>query len=777
MALTPFLVCAFIHIDSHLDSKDDMIRLEQKWILRSEIFMSWLVLFGLLSYTYVELVEAPYIGFNYNASTGSVLTVYAPNADVHLQRGDKLESVNGLNFDTWRDDLSVALFPPVEAGETLLLEVMRDDQVATLEWSVPGFNWKEFSSRAMNAWWIGYLFWLTGLATLLFVRPLDRKRSLFAAFFFLTALWLVVGNTSRWGISESRIFYRLMLCLSMPVMLHLHWLFPRSLRRLPVWVLGVVYGAAFVLCLLYLTGFAPPGIAALVFAFGLVGSLVLLLIHYWRQPEVRAQVRLLFYALLFAIIPIVAMSLNTAFRMTPLAGTYSLAALPIIPGAYFFSIYRYQLGGSEFRANRLIAVYLFLILLGTGLLLISAMLSGAPGYANSAVLWSTLLGVAAALITLYGFPAFQRLVERRLLAMPLPPIHLLDTYLARITTTLNEPSLVHLLKDEVLPTLLVRESALLRVQNHEATTLYNTGEELSPATVSQLLVHLRDQPVYRVLGQDASPATDWVRLGLALQVEGKLIGVWLLGRHDPDDLYSPIEIATLQTLARQTALALANIEQATQLQALYQASIERQELERMKMAHFLHDAILNQAAHLYMSLEGATLSPRVEDAYAKLKEHIHQMVSNLRPPSLDLGLDAALEELATDLEQRAQAQIRLRLDLADTELAYPPNLENHLFRIVQQACENAHRHAQATLIEISGTFAPNRVELMVTDDGTGFVVTKPINMTDLLAHKHFGLVHMMERAEHIQAELVLESAPGQGTRVHLLWVNHEPIDA
>jgi two-component system sensor histidine kinase DegS len=264
-----------------------------------------------------------------------------------------------------------------------------------------------------------------------------------------------------------------------------------------------------------------------------------------------------------------------------------------------------------------------------------------------------------------------------------------------------------------------------------------------------------------------------VRLALALQVEGKLIGVWLLGRHDPDDIYSPAEITTLQTLARQTALALANIEQATQLQALYQGSIERQEQERMKMAHFLHDAILNQAAVLYTSLDARTLTPQVENAYETLKEQIHQMVSNLRPPSLDFGLGAALEELAEELDQRAQTKFELHLNVQAAEVHYPPHIENHIFRIVQQACENALRHASAHLIQISGILAPNHVELTVEDDGVGFAVGKPLDMASLLANKHFGLVHMMERAEHISAELALESAPGEGTRVHLTWSARE----
>lgn len=773
-----------------------MIWRQQKWFAWSEVFLSWLVLLTLIFYTYVELVEGPYIGFNFNSTTGRVGSVFVPRFDDVLLVGDRLYSVNGVRFDTWRDNLHVELLPRLAAGDLLHLEIEREGEIMARVWQIPGFSWDEFRYRALNNWWMGYFFWLAGLATLLLVRPYDLKRSLFAAFFYLTALWLVVGNASRWEVGESRVIYRMAMLLSVPVMLHLHWISPRPLAKLPGWLWGIVYAVAGAYALLHLTPYVAVGAAALAYACALMASAVLLFFHYWRQPEVRVQIRLLFYAVLFAIVPVLTVTMTVALRESNVVGTYGLLALPIIPGAYFFAIYRYQLGGIEFRANRLIAVYLYVILLGTLILVAGAMWHNIPNFDDSAVLWMALLGIAAAVITLYGFPVFQRVVDRRLLGMPLPPVKVLDTYLARITTTLSEPHLVQLLKDEVLPTLLVRQSALLHIHDQDARVLYSTGVPLPKELVASFVAQLQVQPIYRVPRLDESQPSTWVRLGLALQVEGKLIGIWLLGRHDPDDYFSPIDVATLQTLARQTALALANIEQANQLQALYQASIDRQELERMKMAHFLHDAILNSAAVMYMSIDAVALTPHVEDAYATLKEQIRQMISNLRPPSLDLGLDAALEEFASELELRAEhataaaglgpapgaarpdnLQVKLHLNLPATPLAYPAHIENHLFRIVQQACENAFRHAQATTIEISGTLAPHHVELMVADDGVGFEIAKPLNMAALLAHKHFGLVHMMERAEHIHANLVLDSAPGQGTRVRLAWFDKGQANA
>ena len=745
----------------------------QQWILWSEVVLAWLVLLLLLFYTYLEIIKAPYIGFNFDALNGRVQDIYADVSLDDLEIGDELMAVNGETLGMLIESLRHQRFAGVEPGETLLLQVKRRNQetIEEVQWVVPGFNQDEFDARLVDAWLLAYLFWLAGLATLLLVRPLDTKRRLFTAFFMLTALWLVIGSTARWGHGESRVVFRIALWLSIPVLLHLHWIFPRPLSKAPRLLLWGLYGAAALAALLQWFEQIPAGHSVLAFAAALLGSLILLLAHYLLQPETHAQVRLLIFALLVAILPLATFSIASTLRQVSYWGLYTLASLPLILGAYFYSIYRYQLGGVEFRANRLISVYLFLILLGTVMVVVSTTLNVRQEFMGGSLLRSIVFGWASALAALYLFPPFQRLVERWLLGMPLPPVQLLDTYLARITTTLNQASLVQLLCDEVLPSLLVRESALYHVRNNVSIPLYVQGAELAPETLADLLLKLKQDPLYRVpsVQDHQGPATAWVRLALALQVEGKLIGFWLLGRHDPDDIYSQVEVTTLQTLAQQTALALANIEQSNQLQALYQANIDSQEIERTKLAHVLHDEILNDAAVLYMSLDAAALTPRAEAMYETLKQHIRQMISDLRPPSLDLGLYVALEGLAEELDQRAQPSSKVSFTIPPATVHYSPQVENHLFRIVQQACENALRHARAQTIQISGILMPDHVELVVEDNGVGFAMVEPLDLSHLLAHKHFGLVHMVERAEHIKADLALESTPGQGTSVRLTW--------
>jgi signal transduction histidine kinase len=97
-------------------------------------------------------------------------------------------------------------------------------------------------------------------------------------------------------------------------------------------------------------------------------------------------------------------------------------------------------------------------------------------------------------------------------------------------------------------------------------------------------------------------------------------------------------------------------------------------------------------------------------------------------------------------------------------------MEQHLFRIVQEACGNALRHAQAENIQISGEIDSDIVNLDIADDGSGF---KPqAELGNLIANRHFGLAGMMERARLIGAEINIKSSPDWGTRVHIEWMDN-----
>jgi signal transduction histidine kinase len=87
--------------------------------------------------------------------------------------------------------------------------------------------------------------------------------------------------------------------------------------------------------------------------------------------------------------------------------------------------------------------------------------------------------------------------------------------------------------------------------------------------------------------------------------------------------------------------------------------------------------------------------------------------------------------------------------------------EEELLRIGQEAVANAVRHAAATRIDVQLIYEASRVSLQVADDGRGFEPSPNLSGPE----GHYGIKGMHERAEEIDAALVLESTPGEGTRV------------
>jgi len=202
--------------------------------------------------------------------------------------------------------------------------------------------------------------------------------------------------------------------------------------------------------------------------------------------------------------------------------------------------------------------------------------------------------------------------------------------------------------------------------------------------------------------------------------------------------------------------------------ALYQDNIQRHEQERIKLAHDLHDEVLNGLAALSMVIDDEHVQPQFQKDYQKLTFRIRQIINGLRPPMLDHGLYPALEALVDELSDRPNHETILKLDLGLSDERYEPSLEGHLFRIVQQACENALQHANSTELEIAGELGKDRIQLIIKDNGIGFSPDEIMARARKMDHRHFGLVVMQERAELINAELIIDSTPGEGTKIEIL---------
>ena len=106
---------------------------------------------------------------------------------------------------------------------------------------------------------------------------------------------------------------------------------------------------------------------------------------------------------------------------------------------------------------------------------------------------------------------------------------------------------------------------------------------------------------------------------------------------------------------------------------------------------------------------------------------------------------------------------------ADGEWRYPDVVENNLYRIVQEACENSLRYAHAKKIIIFGSLSQKEINIKVEDDGVGLDPEIGLKLNDLLVNKHFGLAGMHERASLIRAEINIASKPNVGTQIQVIW--------
>ncbi len=196
---------------------------------------------------------------------------------------------------------------------------------------------------------------------------------------------------------------------------------------------------------------------------------------------------------------------------------------------------------------------------------------------------------------------------------------------------------------------------------------------------------------------------------------------------------------------------------------------DRIEGEAKRIAHALHEEAGGLLASTHLAIEelGRDMSPRGSEKLSQIRQllgevdqQLRRLAHELRPTILDdLGLLPALDFLAKGVSHRAGVPIAVE---GSPQERLPPAVETALYRMVQEALNNAIKHAHAKHITVRVVRKPKLITCSVIDDGVGF---DPATAIAIDGDRGLGLVGIRERLDSLRGTLQIVSAPGKGAEL------------
>ncbi|HZB13971.1 MAG TPA: ATP-binding protein [Chryseolinea sp.] len=203
--------------------------------------------------------------------------------------------------------------------------------------------------------------------------------------------------------------------------------------------------------------------------------------------------------------------------------------------------------------------------------------------------------------------------------------------------------------------------------------------------------------------------------------------------------------------------------------------LEGQEEERKRIAMDIHDGIGQMLTSLKFQIESINLKES-EKAQSKISEidllikqiikEVRKVTFNLKPTVLgDYGLQAALNVFIQEIGKLID--IKLIYKTEGELYRLPQKIENNIFRIIQEAINNAIKYSEADLIEVFLQQSENDLIITVKDAGKGFD-PKIVEARSVNIESGRGFFNMYERTEYVNGRLEIISDPGKGTTVQLI---------
>jgi signal transduction histidine kinase len=310
-------------------------------------------------------------------------------------------------------------------------------------------------------------------------------------------------------------------------------------------------------------------------------------------------------------------------------------------------------------------------------------------------------------------------------------------------------------------------------------------ETLKSGEIKTLKDPFKDPELCRIVAMQACKVVVCLPLLRGLNA----FGVMLFGHPDPD-FFNRDRCDVLEMVSHQATIAIQNARLYQDLEFEKEHILDTQEETRKKLARDLHDGPTQSVAVIAMRLNIARkmMETNVQDAaeeIAKVEElarhttqEIRHMLFTLRPLVLETeGLTAALQAMADKMHDTFQQAVKIEIDPA-VEKELEISKQTVVFYLVEEAANNARKHAKADLISASLHYLPNDNSLallQIADNGEGFDVKAVTSSYE--KRGSLGMVNLSERTELINGMLHIESAPGKGTKVQVLIpLTNEAVD-
>ncbi len=213
---------------------------------------------------------------------------------------------------------------------------------------------------------------------------------------------------------------------------------------------------------------------------------------------------------------------------------------------------------------------------------------------------------------------------------------------------------------------------------------------------------------------------------------------------------------------------------AARVRTMSRRFLQSQESDRRRLSAELHDRIGQDLAAADLSLHLIkdelpaslrSLAGRIDEAIARIEataESVRDVARALRPPVLDAyGLAVSLRTCAEQFAARTGLRVRVDAEAGAGASRADVCSETALFRVCQEALTNVMRHAGARSVRIALHRTGGWMSLSIVDDGCGF----DANEAGIAEHERLGILGMRERMLAVGGELLIDSAPGRGTRI------------